>query len=162
MSMNNLANSYSAAGRTQEAFKLREETLQLRKAKLGPDHPDTLMSMSNLAVSYSELGRLDEALKLFEETLALRKAKLGPNHPAMIGSIYNFACTHSLMIAKADDKTKQANTAMDWLKRAVTAGFKNVEHMKTDKDLDPLREREDFKKLIAELEAKAKETPPKP
>jgi hypothetical protein len=28
-------------------------------------------------------------------------------------------------------------------------------HMKQDKDLDPLREREDFKKLLAELEKKA-------
>ncbi len=44
--------------------------------------------------------------------------------------------------------------AIDWLKQAVAAGYKDVEHMKKDTDLDPLREREDFKKLIAELEAK--------
>jgi hypothetical protein len=43
----NLANSYAAAGRTQKALKLFEETLQLQKAKLGVDHPDTLMSISN-------------------------------------------------------------------------------------------------------------------
>jgi hypothetical protein len=43
--MHDLAASYIAAGRTQEALKLNEETLQLRKAKLGPDHPDTLSSM---------------------------------------------------------------------------------------------------------------------
>ena len=29
-------------GRTPRPLKLREETLALRKAKLGPDHPDTL------------------------------------------------------------------------------------------------------------------------
>ena len=29
---------------------------------------------------------------------------------------------------------------------------KDAEHMKKDKDLDALREREDFKKLVAELE----------
>ena len=40
--MNNLANSYSELGRNAEALKLREETLALRKATLGPDHPDTL------------------------------------------------------------------------------------------------------------------------
>ena len=79
--MNNLANGYSALGRHAEALKLREETLALRKAKLGPDHPDTLTSMNNLANSYPALGRHAEALKLHEETLALRKAKLGPDHP---------------------------------------------------------------------------------
>ncbi len=33
----------------------------------------------------------------------------------------------------------------------------NVEPMKNNTELDPLREREDFKKLIAELEAKTAE-----
>src|SRR5262249_35206835 len=36
-------------GRHADALKLREETLALRKAKLGPDDPDTLDSMSALA-----------------------------------------------------------------------------------------------------------------
>ena len=79
--MNNLANSYRDAGQNDRALKLDEETLALRKAKLGPDHPDTLMSMNNLAISYAAAGQNDRALKLFEETLALRKAKLGPDHP---------------------------------------------------------------------------------
>ena len=34
------------------------------KAKLGPDHPDTLASMSNLAVGYQAAGKLDRALPL--------------------------------------------------------------------------------------------------
>ena len=80
-SMNDLAVSYSALGRSAEALKLREETLALRRTKLGPDHPDTLASMNSLANSYSALGRTAEALKLREETLALRRTKLGPDHP---------------------------------------------------------------------------------
>src|SRR5207253_9707135 len=47
-SMNNLANSYAAAGRTQEALQLREETLKLMKAKLGAHHAQTLRSIDNL------------------------------------------------------------------------------------------------------------------
>ena len=46
------------------------------------------------------------------------------------------------------------------LRDAVAKGYKDVEHLRTNKDLDPLREREDFKKVVAELEA-AKEAPPK-
>jgi hypothetical protein len=42
---------------------------------------------------------------------------------------------------------------MAWLTKAVAAGYKNAAHMRKDKDLDALREREDFKKLLAELAA---------
>jgi hypothetical protein len=70
---------------------LREETLALRKAKLGPDHPDTLRSMNGLASSHAALGRHAEALKLRAETLALRKAKLGPDHPETLLSMSNLA-----------------------------------------------------------------------
>jgi hypothetical protein len=41
---------------------------------------------------------------------------------------------------------------MSALQQATRAGFHNVEHMKKDKDLDPLRSRDDFKKLLADLE----------
>jgi serine/threonine protein kinase/tetratricopeptide (TPR) repeat protein len=155
-SMHLLANSYDAAGRIQEALKLREETLQLRKAKLGPHHPKTLASMNNLAVSYAHCGRVAEALKLCEETLALSKAKLGPDHPDTLGSMYNVGCVHALMIPKSSNGAKEADVAMDWLKQAVAAGYKDVELFKRDTDLDALRQREDFKKLVAELEAGSK------
>ena len=46
---------------------------------------------------------------------------------------------------------------MAWLKQAVAAGYKNVEHMRKDKDLDALRDRDDFRQLLAELEPKAEE-----
>jgi hypothetical protein len=50
----------------------------------------------------------------------------------------------------------EADRAMGWLQQAIAAGFKDVEIMKLDTDLDALREREDFKKLIADLEGKKK------
>ena len=41
---------------------------------------------------------------------------------------------------------------MQFLHKAVQAGYKDTAHMKKDTDLDALRDREDFKKLLAELE----------
>ena len=38
------------------------------------------------------------------------------------------------------------------LPQAVKAGYKDAAHIAKDTDLDPLRGREDFKKLLAELE----------
>ena len=94
-------------------------------------------------------------MKLQTEMLAECKRTLPAGDSAIIGTIYDTACVHALMIAKADDKTKQADVAMDWLKQAVAAVYKDLANMKKDPDLDALRDREDFKKLIAELEAKA-------
>ena len=38
----------------------------------------------------------------------------------------------------------------------VSKGYKAVAHMKKDTDLDPLRQRDDFRKLVADLEGKGK------
>jgi hypothetical protein len=152
-SMANLANNYFDLGRRAEALKLRDETLALRKAKLGADHPDTLRSMTFLAWSFADLGQHAEALKLVEETLALQKAKLGPHHPDTLWSMYNIACCQALMVPKAADRGKQADLAMESLRSAAAAGFKNLAKIKQDTDLDALRGREDFKKLLADLEA---------
>ena len=92
--MNFLANIYHADGRRDAAHKLHEEVLAVRKAKLGPDHPDTLRSMSSLATSYDDAGRGDEALKLREEVLAERKAKLGPDHPDTLASMNSLALAY--------------------------------------------------------------------
>ena len=51
------------------------------------------------------------------------------------------------------DAAAEADRAMAWLKQAVAAGYNDAEHMKTDADLDALRDREDFQKLLADLEA---------
>ncbi len=49
-----------------------------------------------------------------------------------------------------------ADQAIAMLRDAVIKGYKNIEHMKKDKDLDPLRGREDFEKLMAELQPEEK------
>jgi hypothetical protein len=38
------------------------------------------------------------------------------------------------------------------LKQAVAAGYKDAAHMKNDNDLSSLRDREDFKQMVANLE----------
>ncbi|MFO0842616.1 MAG: tetratricopeptide repeat protein [Gemmataceae bacterium] len=89
--MASLAAGYQAAGKLDLTLPLLEETLKLRKAKLGPDHPETLSSMAGIAVGYQAAGKLDLALPLFEETLKLTKAKLGPDHPNTLASMHNLA-----------------------------------------------------------------------
>jgi tetratricopeptide (TPR) repeat protein len=49
---------------------------------------------------------------------------------------------------------KQPEKAIADLRQAIARGFRDVGHMKNDPVLEPLRSREDFKKLLAELAAK--------
>ena len=95
--MNNLASAYDDAGKLDLALPLFEETLKLRRVRLGRDHPDTLRSMNHLASAYRDTGKLDLALPLFEETLKLRKAKLGRDHPDAVGTMAQLG---SLLIEK--------------------------------------------------------------
>ena len=68
--MSTLALAYQAAGKRELALALLEETLQRRKAKLGPDHADTLTTMNNLAVAYWATGKRALAVPLLEEVLS--------------------------------------------------------------------------------------------
>ena len=70
---------------------------------------------------------------------------------------YDFACVYAVASSKdADNQQQYADRAMQLLRQAVQAGFNNAEHMQRDSDLDPLRRREDFQKLLTELQAEKK------
>ncbi len=50
-------------------------------------------------------------------------------------------------------KAHHAERAMDLLRKAVAMGYRHPAAMRTDHDLDALRDRDDFRKLLADLEA---------
>jgi serine/threonine protein kinase/tetratricopeptide (TPR) repeat protein len=88
----------------------------------------------------------------------------GFNDPS---GVYNSACMRAVISSfiRATDKgpagVRQADTeadqAMDRLRKAVSVGYRDVEHMKRDTDLDALRQRQDFQKLVTDLESAKKE-----
>jgi hypothetical protein len=176
-----------------------QETLALRKAKLGPDHPETLLSMGNLANNLIQLERGTEAVSVIDE--CIRRAAGKVVHPQLlpqllplvmnlrlrhfekaknvagcrqsaamwehlkrtdVDGLYSAACFRSVTAAvikktPSADATRLANEeadlAMSWLRKAVAAGYKDAAHMTQDKDLEALRGREDFQKLLAGLKA---------
>jgi serine/threonine protein kinase/Tfp pilus assembly protein PilF len=70
---------------------------------------------------------------------------------------HTLACVYTIASDKiADRKAEYADRAMELLRKAVAAGLSKPSALTEDKDLDPLRGREDFQKLVAEVEAKAK------
>jgi serine/threonine-protein kinase len=69
-------------------------------------------------------------------------------------------------LAEKDDKLPEArrkelaqsyaDQALAMLRTAVARGYKDLANLKKDSDLDPLRGRDDFRKLLAEVEAATK------
>ena len=162
-SMSYLAESYDAVGRYAEALKLNEETLGLRKANLGPRDPDTLKSMSACAHSLVALHRGSEAVPISRQAAELWE-NLNRTDPFNLCYSARFRAVAAEAIRAADKASPaaqqadaEADRAMAWLKKAVDAGYMDTAELKRDKYMDPLRNRDDFKKLVADLEQKSRD-----
>ncbi len=51
----------------------------------------------------------------------------------------------------AAERQIEADKAMDWLRRAVAAGYRNANELRIESALDPLRDRGDFRNLILDM-----------
>ncbi len=82
------------------------------------------------------------------------------------GQFVQFAGVYAVASVSVEGKADEyAPKAVELLTKATKGGFKDVARLKADKQLDPLRDRDGFKKLLAELEKDAptaKEPAPKP
>ncbi len=76
--MHSLAISYYELGRYADALKLNQEMLALRKAKLGPNDPDTALTMYGVAKSLVAVHRGAEAVPVIREATAIWE-KLEPH-----------------------------------------------------------------------------------
>uniref|UniRef100_A0A8H7NHI4 NB-ARC domain-containing protein n=1 Tax=Bionectria ochroleuca TaxID=29856 RepID=A0A8H7NHI4_BIOOC len=94
LSMADLATTYYAQGRYNDAEEISVKVLELRREELGEKHPDTISSMADLATTYHVQGRYEEAEKLKDEALELRREVLGEKHPDTISSIASLAATY--------------------------------------------------------------------
>jgi eukaryotic-like serine/threonine-protein kinase len=162
----NLANAANIRRDFAAAGKLINEAMSYHQAALRaqPQHPDyRSYYRNNLAeLTQSCAGRGDRAAAL---ATAIKRRDVGWD-PAT--DAYEAACmlARCVPIVEKDDKLDAAkrqaemrfyaDQAMAMLQGAVAKGYKNIEHMKKDKDLDTLRAREDFKRLLARLQATQK------
>jgi serine/threonine protein kinase/predicted negative regulator of RcsB-dependent stress response len=105
-----------------------------------------------LATACGALIRQKQAVK------ALAAADLLAANAKVAENLYEAACGYALCVPLAGtmaEKEKRAVRAVELLRQAVTRGLDDVAHVRENIDLDALRGREDFKKVLAELEAAA-------
>jgi len=105
--------------------------------------PENVEVTHMLGSSVHALGRLDEALEFHNIV-----ADSDDSHYANMG-MYNIACVYSL---KGD-----TDAAIKQLKKAIKAGFVDVQHIKHDDDLSNIRNDERFEDLVELAEEVAEE-----
>ena len=150
------------AGRDAEAARSFETALELAK-KLPRGTPNQF-SLAYIYRGVAKLRRKEQqtaaALEALQE--AVRIGETNPGEKPY--STYELACARALCstvcvegqsertAVKLAASRRYADGAMDALRQAVADGWKNVTWMRADPDLDPLRSRDDFKAVMAELE----------
>jgi serine/threonine-protein kinase len=144
------------------ARRLLEEGLPHHQAalKANPRHPRYRLFFRNdlqsLAEAQVHLGAYAEA--------AAAADRLAENAVEPPKDLYNAACCLSRCapLAAKDEKLPEArrrelakeyaDRALARLRQALGKGFRDAALMRKDPDLDPLRQRDDFKELLADLE----------
>jgi tetratricopeptide (TPR) repeat protein len=103
------------------------------------------------------LKRASNLLNLKDHARATADAQAVSDSPKATGEdLYSAGCVYAVSARVASENVpiaaSYAGRAVLLLRRAITKGYKDPAHLKKDPDLDPLRSREDFKKLMKELE----------
>jgi tetratricopeptide (TPR) repeat protein len=156
VSIANLATSYVQAKRYDEALKLVEEFLPKADSP-GVERGFYSQAIATRVQCYQKAGDLAGCRSTAE--------LLEKRNPSDALSLYTAAYCRAITAAvqaktPGADSARlakvEAEKAMAWLTKAVAAGWKDAVHLKKDPGFKVLRDRDDFKKLISELEAKSK------
>ena len=126
-----LINSLEKVGRMADAERLRRRELEVLENQL-QRFPDDVRARVLLASDRASAGDTDAALMHVKIAMAMR-----PNDANVL---YNAACTYGLMGMKID--------ALDTFRRAVNAGYSNLDWCLRDPDLQILYEEPEFQALV--------------
>jgi TolB-like protein len=96
--------------------------------------PEDAMARSHLGANYATLGRVEEALREMNLAMALRSKEAS--------ILYSTACTYALL--------KKKSEALDALRKAWEAGFKDVTWARRDPDLALFHGDPEFERLCSQ------------
>ena len=114
--LSNLAMSYRAVGRFDEALRIAREVYSGALKLYGAEHSETLREANNHAMSLMNLERFEEAKSLLRRTLPVARRVLGETHVEGLKLRWTYAET----LYKDDGAT------LDDLREAVTT-FEDME-----------------------------------
>jgi len=120
-----MGNALKKQGRLKKAISHYYKALKLK--------PDLVKVHINLGVALSRLGKFKEAIAHYFDAI-----KINPDYKA--AAYYNIACLYS--------RQNIIGKSIDFLKKAISAGFNDWNVIKTDKGLENIRASSLYKELI--------------
>jgi len=105
----NLANTYHALGRNEEALRIRRDVYSGRLKLFGEEHRDTLTAASNYGTSFRLLNRFEEAKALFRKTMPVAQRVLGESDQLTLKMRWVYAMALYLDGATLDDLCEAVN-----------------------------------------------------
>jgi eukaryotic-like serine/threonine-protein kinase len=152
MGLVSLGDVVRSSGRSAEAVALYDRAVDMRCGLVGVFWRRGL-TRRDLGDAAGAASDTKNALKSYAELL-----------PQSHGDFLENACCHAVLASlagragsgvSAAEGEDAAARAMEWLGRAVANGYRNTNELHIESALDALRDRDDFKKLMAELEKKS-------
>jgi tetratricopeptide (TPR) repeat protein len=164
----NLARSHAAAGsvlvvlgRPGDAAPELDKAMLLYRKLAKPDttwwRPELADALRNRGIALQKLGRPGEAVAAYREATGLLEKLAKPEPYDVYGQARCHALIHGMAPEKgsgltAVDTHAAGELAMTALRRAIAAGYRDAANLRQDADLDSLRQRPEFRKLLADLE----------
>jgi serine/threonine protein kinase len=166
-SSNNAALALAALGRHEEAIRRLREAIVRERACLERD-PKTAQYREWLSRHYMNLGKSFRALGRKEDALAVSRTRFelleqSPPEQRDQGIHYHVACEMAQIVpmigrgkpeaeltpAERAERRRFADRAVEEFRLALSDGFGDLPLFVRDEDLDPIRDRADFQRLLA-------------
>jgi serine/threonine protein kinase len=141
------------------ARRLLDEAVPFHQAalKANPRHPTYRFFFRNNRQRLAEtLLALKDHAAAADAADQFLKAATDPPRDAYRSACFLAGCARLAEADRPELARGYADRAVAALRQAVANGYKDVGELKKDRDLDPLRTRDDFRTLLGELESRKK------
>jgi hypothetical protein len=157
--------SHEGLGNDTEAERLYRQAIgcEQRARQIQPEIVVYRVFVTNHLLGLGELrlraGKPDEAAKLAWESAALWTTQPQPllRSAMLLASCVKSAGPENAPETKAS-KARLGQGAVELLDRAAAGGFHNLDFLRSSSQLDPIRDREDFKALVRRLDSRSTES----
>jgi len=126
-----LSSSYERTGNIDQHNKVLQKSMEVYPRYLS-QHPDDARALVFYAADLAQLGKIEEAREAGKKAF-----ELSPNDALML---YNLACVFS--------RLREKESGVDYLKKAINAGYQNYEWIKRDADFENIRNEQGYIELM--------------
>jgi tetratricopeptide (TPR) repeat protein len=168
----NAVKAYRKLGRSEEAVAEARKAVEHCR-KLVRDHPAVTIAkrqfvwaLEALVDGQHDAGRAAEAARTGRELgqwidIVVDDPKIMFDGARWHARLSQWADERKSLLAdqEQDEVHQEADRAVEQLRRAIETGFADLDAIRREKALDPLRGRADFQKPVADLEARLKARP---